>query len=76
MTRKQEETKLVKEVLKVLPYRVKVRHGTGTGSGWIKAYIPKTLWEKERQNVEVLIAKATHRSGNWEINHILVQWYE
>jgi len=31
MTRKQQETALVKAALKALPYRTKVRHGIGTG---------------------------------------------
>ncbi len=75
MTRKQEETKKVKEILKLLPYRIKVRHGIGTGSGWIKAYIPKNVWELERKNVELLIATATTRPMT-EDNHILVHWYE
>ena len=75
MTRKQEETKKVKEALKSLSYRVKVRHGTGTGSGWIKAYIPKRVWESERKQVETLIAEATQRPMT-EYNHILVHWYE
>ncbi len=75
MTRKQEETKKVKEALKSLPYRVKVRHGTGTGSGWIKAYIPKICWPLDSQKVETLIAEATQRPMT-EYNHILVHWYE
>ena len=75
MTRKQEETRKVKEVLKNLPYRVKVKHGTGTGSGWIKAYIPKNVWELEKKSVETLIAEATQRPMT-EYNHILVYWYE
>lgn len=72
MTRKQEETKKVKEILKPLPYRIKVRHGT---HGWIKAYIPKAVWELERKNVELLIAIATMRPTAGE-NYILVHWYE
>ena len=75
MTRKQDETRKVKEALKILPYRIKVRHGTGTGSGWIKAYIPKNLWESERKMVETIIAKASDRQME-EYNHILVNWYE
>ena len=77
MTRKQQETKAVKEALKSLPYRVKVRHGIGTGSGWIKIYIPKKIWinENELRKVENLAAAATGRPLVGE-NHIIVMWYE
>jgi len=75
MTRKQEETLKIKEALKCLAYRVKVRHGTGTASGWIKVYIPKAIWAMECQKVEMLIAEVTQRPMT-EYNHILVYWYE
>ncbi len=75
MIRKQEETKKVKEALKSLPYKIKVRHGIGTGSGWIKAYIPKVVWDAENKKVEMLIAEATMRPMA-DYNHILVRWYE
>ena len=75
MTRKQEETKKVKEALKIMPFRVKVRHGIGTASGWIKAYIPKPIWEQERGKVEQIIAQASDRPMT-ENNHIIVHWYE
>lgn len=75
MTRKQEETKAVKHALRHYPHRVKIRHGTGTASGWIKAYIPRAIWEEEKKVVEIIIAAATHR-GLDENNHILVTWYE
>ena len=75
MTRKQEETKKIKEILKFLPYRIKIRHGIGTGSGWIKVYIPKSVWELEKKNVELLIATALARPIMGE-NYILVNWYE
>ncbi len=75
MTKKQEETKKVKEALKSMPYRVKIRHGKGTSSGWIKAYIPKRVWEAERKVIEAIIANITGRQG-LEENRISVQWYE
>ncbi|MDP2218494.1 MAG: hypothetical protein Q8J68_14550 [Methanolobus sp.] len=75
MTRKQEETGKVKAALKYLPYRIKVRHGIGTGSGWIKIYIPRAVWEIENRRVEVLVADAVDRPHT-ENNHILVTWYE
>ena len=75
MTRKQEETKLVKAALKKLPYRTKVRHGLGTGSGWIKVYIPKKIWVGEHKIIEHLVANAVSREMN-DYNHILVSWYE
>ena len=75
MTRKQEETRKVKVALKNLPYRTKVRHGTGTGSGWIKVYIPRAIWEVEERQVESLVADATDRPHT-ENNHIMISWYE
>ena len=76
MTRKQQETKAVKEALKSLPYRVKVRHGIGTGSGWIKVYIPRKLWEAEHKQVETLVAAAVDRPVRFGENYIIVMWYE
>ena len=75
MTRKQEETRKVKVALKNLPYRTKVRHGTGTASGWIKVYIPRAIWEKEERQIESLVADATDRPHT-ENNHIMISWYE
>jgi hypothetical protein len=70
-----DETRIVKEALKGLGYRVKVTHGIGTGSGWIKAYIPKPIWEQDRQRVEQMIANAVGRT-NEDNNRIVVHWYE
>lgn len=75
MSWKKEETAKIKEALKILGYRVKVKHGIGTGSGWIKAYIPKAIWEQEQRRVEEIIAQASDRPMN-ENNHISVHWYE
>jgi len=74
MNRKQQETAKIKVALKALPYRSKVRHGTGTGSGWIKVYIPRKIWETEHRQVENMIAQATDRHGSE--NYIIVMWYE
>ena len=75
MTKKQEETQKVKTALKILSYHVKVRHGIGTGSGWIKVYIPRNIWDIDRRKVEALVAEATSRPIT-ENNHILIDWYE
>ena len=51
------------------------RKWIGTASGWIKAYIPKSIWGLERKSVETLIAEVTMRPMT-DDNHILVHWYE
>jgi len=72
---KTEETQRIKNCLKDFPYRIKVRHGKGTASGWIKAYIPKSRWQADHRLVELRIQLATSRPDT-ENNHILVDSYE
>ena len=72
---KIDQTRIIKQALKGLGYRIKVRHGTGTSSSWIRAYIPKPVWEQDRQRVEHIIANAINRT-NEDNNRIVVHWYE
>ena len=72
---KAEETQYIKNCLKDFLYRIKVQHGKGTASGWIKAYIPKDKWEADHRLVELRIQLATNRPDT-ENNHIVVCAYE
>ena len=69
-TSRQLETQVVKEALKILPYQTRIRHGVGTGKGWIKIYIPEEVWEGEWQNVERMVTEITGRQP--ENNRIIV----
>jgi len=75
MAKQRQETSIVKEALKALPYRTKVRHGKGTARGWIHIYLPRSIWNRDRRYVEGIIAQKLGRNQVTE-NRIMVAWYE
>ena len=78
MTRRTNETQVVKQALLAEGIKAKVDHGTGTARSWLEVRLPYTPeyarshdYHLLRTKVEDIVAKAAGRE-TWPDNYILV----